>query len=179
MSPFDLTLAFTFLLLHNARGQQPPTVTLSSGVYQGISTVISNPKPVVVEQFLGLPFAAAPLGNGRFAPPQPALNSTQVRRADKQPPACIQNGGNSALLENEDCLYLNIFAPPIKSRTAGDNGRTVMVWLFGGGLQSGSAAVPLYDGSDLAANQDVIIVAPNYRTNVRKSQSFQDFLALI
>jgi acetyl esterase/lipase len=153
------------ILVHCLQAEQPPTVTLSSGVFQGLSTTIPNTK-TTVNKYLSVPFAAPPLGSLRFAPPQPAPNSTEVRKADKQPPACIQNGGNSALSENEDCLYLNVFMP---SANSNDGGRAVMIWLFGGGLQSGSAGVPLYDGSNLAGNQDVVVVVPNYRTNVKYS----------
>ena len=65
--------------------------------------------------------------------------------------------------ESEDCLYLNVFAPA----TSNNNGnKSVMVWIYGGGLQFGTAMLPAYDGSSFAANQDVVLVAPNYRTNV-------------
>lgn len=69
---------------------------------------------------------------------------------------------NPAPEESEDCLYLNIYAPA--SRTPSKE-RAVMFWIFGGGLFSGHASHPLYDGSHLAAYEDVIVVAPNYRTN--------------
>jgi carboxylesterase type B len=151
--------------LHCLKVEQQPTVTLSSGVFQGVATTIPN-KNTTVNKFLGIPFAAPPLGSLRFAPPHSAPKSAAKIKAVEQPPACIQIGGSSTLLEREDCLYLNVFTP---SERNGNEGRAVMVWLFGGGLQSGSAGVPLYDGSNLAGNQDIVLVAPNYRTNVRHS----------
>jgi carboxylesterase type B len=144
-----------------------PKVTLHSGVYEGISTKLPESSSTVYK-YLGIPFAVPPLGALRFRPPQPLRASGEAFKADSQPPACIQNGGNSKLIEVEDCLKLNIFAPARHaSRNESNGGLTVMVWLFGGGLQSGTAGVPLYDGTSIAANQGVILVAPNYRTNVR------------
>lgn len=70
--------------------------------------------------------------------------------------------------ESEDCLYLNVFAP---STPAPKDGRTVMVWIFGGGMDFGTANLDMYDGSSFASNQDVIIVAANYRTNGTSPES--------
>lgn len=56
----------------------------------------------------------------------------------------------------------NVYAP---STPAPAGGRAVMFWLYGGSLQFGHAGQPAYDGSAFAAYQDVIVVAPNYRTN--------------
>lgn len=68
--------------------------------------------------------------------------------------------------ESEDCLNVNVFAPA--TSTDGEL-KAVIVWIFGGVLQFGWDGVPLYDGSSFAANQDVIIVAINYRTNGKLS----------
>jgi carboxylesterase type B len=62
--------------------------------------------------------------------------------------------------ESEDCLYLNVYAPSKRAPP-----RAVMVWIYGGALQFGSAGLPVYDGSSFAAYEDVIVVAANYRTN--------------
>lgn len=67
-------------------------------------------------------------------------------------------------VESEDCLYLNVFVPSTKTK-----GRAVMNWLFPGNLFFGDASRPLYDGSQLAAKYDVIVVAGNYRTNGKHS----------
>lgn len=60
-------------------------------------------------------------------------------------------------------MYLNVFAP---STTAPRGGRAVLFWIYGGSLQFGDAGLAAYDGSSFAANQDVIVVTTNYRTNV-------------
>lgn len=70
--------------------------------------------------------------------------------------------GSSPPVESEDCLYLNVYAP---STPPPPGGRAVMYWIYGGGLQFGTAGQSGYNGSAFAAYQDVIIVTVNYRTN--------------
>lgn len=64
--------------------------------------------------------------------------------------------------ESEDCLYLNIWQP---SSDAPSHGRAVLFWLFGGDLTFGHGGLPLYDGSQIALREDIIVVTINYRTN--------------
>lgn len=140
------------------------TVTLDTGIWQGISAQSAGASKIV-HKYLGLPFAAPPT---RFSPPQLPVKSTAHRHATVLLPACIQNGGGSFTAqsppESEDCLYLNLFVPaPFDTSSSG--GKTVMVWFFGGALQFGTGSMPGYDGTSFAKNQDVILVAPNYRTN--------------
>ncbi|KAK3051310.1 hypothetical protein LTS18_012457, partial [Coniosporium uncinatum] len=120
----------------------------------------------IVNKFLSIPYAA-PVQ--RFATPSPPPSSKDDKAADKLPPACPQNGGVGFgapdISESEDCLYLNVFSPASNLTSPDTSGRTVMVWFFGGGMQFGTASVPTYDGTNFSANHDVIIVAPNYRTN--------------
>jgi len=159
------SIKFAFLLLNGLASvyAEAPTVTLDTGVWKGVPTQLPGSSKTV-HKYLGLPFAAPPV---RFSPPQPPATSTAQKDADKLPPACLQNGGGSFTAksppESEDCLYLNLFAPePANESTAG---KTVMVCFFGGALQFGTGSMPGYDGTSFAANQDVILVAPNYRTN--------------
>ncbi|KAB8606240.1 hypothetical protein FH972_025870 [Carpinus fangiana] len=65
--------------------------------------------------------------------------------------------------ESEDCLYLNVFAPRDASPT---NKKPVLFWLFGGNLQFGTGSLTFYNGSSLAATQDIVVVTINYRTNI-------------
>lgn len=69
---------------------------------------------------------------------------------------------NPPLPESEDCLYLNVFAP---GGSVPGADKPVMFWIHGGSFQLGSASVPEYDGSVIAAQHDVIVVTTNYRTN--------------
>lgn len=80
--------------------------------------------------------------------------------------AYFNNPGFPPPAENEDCLYLNVFAPPDASST---NLKSVMFWLFGGNNQFGTASLAYYNGSSLAVNEDVVVVAINYRTNSKLS----------
>jgi para-nitrobenzyl esterase len=115
-----------------------------------------------VKQFLGVPFATAPVRERRFLAPLPVTPWTGVRRADASrtsppqlPSPLLIDSGDQAP-SDEDCLELNVYAP------AGDEGkRPVMVWFYGGGFTEGSAGI--YDATSLAARGDVVVVTVNYR----------------
>jgi len=110
--------------------------------------------------FAGIPFAAPPIGPLRFRPPQPVAAWTGVREAVSFPPAPIQRPlpfpGLPALETSEDCLYLNVWTPEISGR------RPVMVWIYGGGFETGSGSPPLTDGERLM-QRDIVLVSLNYR----------------
>ncbi|XP_040591245.1 carboxylesterase 5A [Mesocricetus auratus] len=134
-------------------------------------TVLGTPKPVDV--FLGIPFAAPPLGDLRFSNPQPASPWHDLREATTYPNLCFQNSEwlstNQKMLKvhypnfgvSEDCLYLNIHAP---AHANNGSNLPVMVWIPGGGFQTGSASI--FDGSSLAAYEDVVIVTIQYRLGI-------------
>jgi para-nitrobenzyl esterase len=120
-----------------------------------------------VSVFKGIPFAAPPVGQARWKPPQPAPGWTGERMADSFGPDCMQQpypeGSffyRPARISSEDCLYLNVW-------TAAEPGanRPVMVWLHGGALTRGSGAISTYDGASLAL-KDVVLVTVNYRLGV-------------
>ncbi|KIJ25759.1 hypothetical protein M422DRAFT_785412 [Sphaerobolus stellatus SS14] len=64
--------------------------------------------------------------------------------------------------EDEDCLFLNVWAPQTDSETL----KPVLVWIYGGAFAFGTASIPGYDGTTLAKSQDIVVVTFNYRTNV-------------
>jgi len=114
--------------------------------------------------FLGLPFAAPPVGQLRFRSPQPVAPWSGVRDATQPGSAAPQvlTGGSAWIYENdgdpdEDCLSLNVWTPG----RAG--GRPVMVWFHGGAFQTGHAALPCFNGTRLARDGDVVVVTCNYR----------------
>ncbi|KAK3062992.1 hypothetical protein LTS18_002971 [Coniosporium uncinatum] len=146
-----------------------PTVTAAAGAIQGIATQVPN-SDVTVNKFLGIPFAEPPVRFGAPKALSKPFNSTF--KATKLPPSCLPqisaNGTAFSLTpeppeSNEDCLYLNVYTPATK---APRGGRAVMYWLYGGNLQFGWSGTPAYDGSPLAAMEDVVVVTVNYRTNV-------------
>jgi para-nitrobenzyl esterase len=122
-----------------------------------------------VREYRGIPYAAPPVGNLRWRPPQPVVPWQGVRAADRYSSACMQrqmspNSGswNAGLIAtSEDCLYLNVWTP---AASAGER-LPVLVWIHGGGGVSGSSAEPIYDGNALA-KRGVVVVSINYRLNV-------------
>ena len=128
----------------------------------GQVTGLSNGQSAV---FLGLPYARPPVDELRFRAPKPAVAWTEDRQAVSFPNICTQ-GPPPAIFDpddgfnrSEDCLYLNVFTP-----AADDARRPVLVWIHGGSFTQGSAND--YDGSVLAEQGDVVVVAINYRLGV-------------
>ncbi len=119
-----------------------------------------------VHHYLGIPYAAAPVGERRWRAPGTAPQWQGPRDARRYGPQCPQTAypaGSPYLqapaAESEDCLYLNVWAP------ADADGLPVMVWIHGGNFTRGSGGLSVYDGSALAG-QGVVVVTFNYRLNV-------------
>ncbi|GAB2836213.1 carboxylesterase/lipase family protein [Lentzea nigeriaca] len=112
-----------------------------------------------VDSFLGVPYAAPPVGSLRWRPPQPARTWPGMRSAtsygNRCPAAASSNGPRS---ENEDCLFLNVQRP--SSVHSGRN-RPVYVWIHGGGLRNGSSNQ--HDGSLIVSRTGAVVVTINYR----------------
>ncbi len=132
-----------------ASGDARPIALTESGLVIGFRTEGMN-------AFLGIPYAASPVGDLRWRPPKrygafPGffLEATQFGSE------CTQAGGGS-----EDCLFLNVFTPPSASGNGGGPGLHVMFWIHGGGLIDGSSDA--YDPKWLVKN-GVIVVTINYR----------------
>jgi para-nitrobenzyl esterase len=105
--------------------------------------------------FKGIPFAEAPVGKLRWAPPVPEKAHQGVLDARVQGPACLQSQrAERPLVMSEDCLNLNVWTPAID-----DGKRPVMVWIHGGGLRAGSSAV----AGEVFAERGQVLVAINYR----------------
>jgi para-nitrobenzyl esterase len=114
-----------------------------------------------VDEFLGIPYAAPPVGDLRWQPPRAPAPWTGTLQAVKFGSTCAQSqrGVFAAPSPSEDCLYLNVFAP--HSAEAPTAREPVMVWFHGGGLFSGESND--YDGSALVARGHVVVVTLNYR----------------
>ncbi|KAJ6603196.1 Carboxylesterase family-domain-containing protein [Mycena vulgaris] len=177
-------ILFLTSLIFQVSGQTPVIVSTTSGRLEGaeLNGVVS---------FKGVRFAQAPTGQRRWEPPVPFV-SIAAQNATVLAPSCIQqfSFATSAFTqfvfnnpppasENEDCLFLNVWAPATKTNEK----KPVVVWIYGGlvyvvlkmvginndvhrGLMFGTASLPGYDGTSLAADQDLVVVTFNYRTNI-------------
>lgn len=117
-----------------------------------------------VKTWLGIPYAKPPVGKLRWQAPQPLKPSDASFDAKKFGfSACqVVDEHETASInpQSEDCLTLNIW-----TRGDGKN-KPVMVFIHGGGFQSGGSSDPLYSGTNIAAANDVVVVSFNYRVNV-------------
>ncbi|KAJ9603768.1 hypothetical protein H2200_011954 [Cladophialophora chaetospira] len=152
---------------------QAPTATVEAGAVIGTAISTNGTSATVVNRYLGVPFAASPT---RFAPPATPTPWSKPYDATNFSFTCPQQfnypeaARNQSMEfynlglqadEGEDCLNLNIWTPATPGRN-----KTVMVWIYGGGLNFGSNSLTVYDGTSFAANQDVVVVSINYRTNL-------------
>ena len=122
--------------------------------------LVSGASAAGVYSFKGLPYAAPPTGNLRWRPPQPASSWSGVRDATQFGASCPQALTQNPFLPpgtiSENCLYLNVYTPTLRSGSS----RPVLVWIHGGGLvQDGGRN---YDGTKLAAD-GAVVVTINYR----------------
>ena len=127
-------------------------------VEQGL---VSGARSDQIAIFKGIPYAAPPVENLRWRPPQPATLWSGIRPAVTFGAACLQptgaaNFGGDPGPVSEDCLTLNVWAPQ-RARNA-----PVMVWVHGGGHRFGSSSQPYYDGAAFARD-GVVFISLNYR----------------
>jgi para-nitrobenzyl esterase len=133
-----------------------PTVRTSAGLVEGT-------RDTGVDKFLGIPFAAPPVGDLRWKPPLPPTPWSGVRSATTFSASCMQitppesPASTPAVTPwtyeyldhqpvSEDCLYLNVWSPKASAKSR----LPVVVWIHGGAFMVGSGAVPIYDGEGLA-----------------------------
>ncbi len=110
----------------------------------------------------GIPYATPPLGELRWRAPRPVKPWEGVKEALAFGDDCAAQTGQTAADNNhfvggEDCLYLNVYAPP-----NADN-LPVMFWIHGGANNGGASSQAVYDGSRLASQFDVVVVSLSYR----------------
>ncbi|MCA1192608.1 carboxylesterase/lipase family protein [Saccharopolyspora sp. 6V] len=114
-----------------------------------------------VFRFLGMPYAAPPVGELRWAPPAPPAAWDGVRDATAFGPPAVQIadiGIDFGAPQSEDCLHLNVWSTTLDP----EDRRPVMVWIHGGGFLGGASSMPEYSGADLA-RRGVTVVSFNYR----------------
>jgi len=130
-------------------------VRISSGLVEG-----SEAEGVIV--YRGIPYAAPPVGELRWKPPQPVKPWEGVRACTQFGPACPQPKplmGPPPANVSEDCLYLNVWTPADRKK---DEKLAVMVWIHGGGFTTGRGGAAWYDGRAFA-QRGVVLVTINYR----------------
>lgn len=133
-------------------------IKIDTGLISG--TTVGEKQDIHV--YKGIPFAAPPVGDLRWKPPQPAASWQGVRECTEFGPAPM--GYYSAAFKayaktiSEDCLYLNVWTP---AKMTSDR-LPVMVWIYGGAFRFGEGSNPQYDGQNLAS-RGVVLVTFNYR----------------
>jgi para-nitrobenzyl esterase len=158
----NLPLAVRNAVLHGPISPTPQSgesVVTQSGILVG--TAVDG-----TWRYLGIPYAAPPVGSLRWRPPQAPAAWPQPREAAAFGPVCPQYDADGAVIGDEDCLTLNVWAPREALPSGGR--RPVLFFLHGGGHEQGSSSVSfggvlLYDGRGLAADHGVVVVTTNYR----------------
>jgi para-nitrobenzyl esterase len=148
----------------------PTADSLRSGSHPEVSAPAGTLRGTAehgVAVFLGIPYAAPPVGGLRFAAPAPAAPWSGVREAQSYGPPPPQ-GGHFGMGElsrdasDADWLTLNVWSPDLRPGA----GLPVMVWIQGGGYLIGTSGLPEYDGARLAHDGGVVVVTFNYRVGV-------------
>lgn len=135
-------------------GGDPLEVTTTQGRVRGIESMGAR-------AFLGIPYAAPPIGDKRWKAPEPAAPWSETREATSYGSLCTQLRPNNAAYDSdsgEDCLSVNVWAP----LTPASVPLPVMVWIHGGAYIFGSGGPP-YNGETLVREGNVIVVTMNYR----------------
>jgi para-nitrobenzyl esterase len=144
-----------FLTSTWAAGTWAKPVKVESGAIEGVTKG-------ALTIYMGVPFAAPPVGELRWREPQPVAHWKGTRQASSFAPACMQKGvsmpGEKPPVTSEDCLYLNVWTPARKATER----LPVLVWIHGGGHTNGSASMPLYWGDKLA-RRGVVVVTIAFR----------------
>lgn len=131
--------------------------TRPAGVVRIASGRVSGLEDKGMRAYLGIPYAAPPVGRLRWAPPAPPAAWNGVRRCEAFGPACPQPKQDPAGQYGEDCLSLNVWTPAKPGERL-----PVMVWIHGGGFNFGASSQAEYHGANLA-RKGVVVVTLNYR----------------
>src|SRR3954447_18568245 len=147
-------VALAVLVVAPATARADLVVRTDRGAVRGLTTG-------TVEKFLGIRYAAPPVGALRWRPPARAASWKGVRAAVRTGPRCPQVASyNGPRVETEDCLYVNVYRP---ARRAAQR-LPVLFWIHGGGLVNGSG--DQHDGTLMANAGGLVVVSFNYRLGI-------------
>ena len=138
----------------------PQEVQLKDGIVEGAKL---RGRHHNVRRFVGIPYAAPPVGDLRFREPQPVARWAGVRQARQFAPRCMQPAADRqdefrSMRMSEDCLYVNVWT---KARSP-DAKLPVLVYFHGGEFSAGDGSLPRYDGANFAS-RGIVMVTVNYR----------------
>jgi para-nitrobenzyl esterase len=156
---FVIGILLTTALAASASGQN--RVKTANGMVEGVSEKTSR-----IRAFKGIPFAAPPVGDLRWQPPQPVQDWQGVRQTNQFGPRCMQRAvfGDMGFRSNgmsEDCLYLNVWTPAKSNKEQ----LPVLVYFYGGGFIAGDGSEWRYDGESMAT-KGIVTLTVNYRLGV-------------
>jgi para-nitrobenzyl esterase len=156
---FSIVVSAVFAGLLGAHRAPSQRVTIDAGTLEGI---IDSATGVTV--FRGIPYAAPPVGELRWKPPQPAKHWSDVRPASQLGHNCVQHQPYGdidpfAAGVSEDCLFLNVWTNSLDTRASR---RPVLVWIHGGGFWAGFGGEERHNGARLA-QKGAVVVTLNYR----------------
>ncbi|KAL3282168.1 hypothetical protein HHI36_005363 [Cryptolaemus montrouzieri] len=156
---YILTLCFLCYSLMSVNSENP-RVTINDGELEGTMMKTKNGREINV--FLGIPYAEPPIGKLRFKSPVPRKPWKGTLDATKSHTICPQRIFfiDSEVMGNENCLYLNVYAPKIPS--ANSKLLPVMVFIHGGGFLFGTGRSESYSPGYLL-DQEIVLVTLNYR----------------
>ena len=133
-------------------------VTTTVGEVCGTNVSVGS---ATVRAFLGIPYGEDTGGANRWQPPTPKAASTTRIHATAFGPICPEVPETTGLPpQSEDCLSVNVWSP---AGAAPGADLPVMVFIYGGSFETGTSAVPLYDGSYMSSTQNAVVVTFNYR----------------
>ena len=145
--------------------EEPPMPVVADETRRGTTggDVVGYVDRLDANAWLGIPYAAPPVGPLRWRAPQPPEPWSGVRESLVRGPQCPQRelGPGPGLSGDEDCLSLNVWSPAHAAES--DRALPVMFWIHGGGNHIGEGGTPLYNGARLAGTHDVVVVSINYR----------------
>jgi para-nitrobenzyl esterase len=154
---FSIVVSAIFAGLLGAHRASPPRVAIDTGALEGLDSA-------GVMVFRGIPYAAPPVGDLRWRPPQPPKRWTGVRPASQLGHNCVQHRPYDDINPftagvSEDCLNLNVWTNSLDAKAPR---RPVLVWIHGGGFWAGFGGEERHNGAPLA-KKGAVVVTLNYR----------------